>query len=234
MAEKVAIVGPPGTGKSYSLRNLNPEETIVVAIANKVLPFKGAKTGYKPGKNWFYPGMKDKNGRQLTALEVVRIAYNLAEKHKDKIKQIIIDDARYLMSFKYMKVKDEIGYGKFSAVADEGYFPVEWASTLQGHPDLTVVFLYHSTEERDDEMQKYRIRTSGGKLVDNHIVLDGLFTIELFTHVTRDPETEQTKYEFLTNDGIDTSAKSPPGMFEGKYIPNDLKDVLDKMHAFLN
>ena len=49
-AETIAIVGESGTGKSTSLRNLNPEETFIISTTGKPLPFRGWKRKYAPIK----------------------------------------------------------------------------------------------------------------------------------------------------------------------------------------
>lgn len=46
MANLIAIVGTSGSGKSTSMRNLNPTETFVINVASKPLPFKGWRTNY--------------------------------------------------------------------------------------------------------------------------------------------------------------------------------------------
>ena len=43
MAELCAIVGNSGSGKSTSIRNLDPKSTFIINIAKKALPFKGFK-----------------------------------------------------------------------------------------------------------------------------------------------------------------------------------------------
>ena len=42
MKPNIIIVGKSGSGKSSSLRNLNPETTAVINTERKQLPFKGA------------------------------------------------------------------------------------------------------------------------------------------------------------------------------------------------
>ena len=46
MAQSVLIIADSGTGKSTSMRNLDPKSTVIVNIANKPLPFKGWKSNY--------------------------------------------------------------------------------------------------------------------------------------------------------------------------------------------
>ena len=50
-AETLCILGESGHGKSTSLRNLNPEETFIIATVPKPLPFKGWKKKYTLIKN---------------------------------------------------------------------------------------------------------------------------------------------------------------------------------------
>ena len=40
MAQSVLIIADSGTGKSTSMRNLDPKSTVIINIANKPLPFK--------------------------------------------------------------------------------------------------------------------------------------------------------------------------------------------------
>ena len=50
MAELCAIVGNSGTGKSTSIRTLDPKSTFIINVARKPLPFRGAKKNYIPLK----------------------------------------------------------------------------------------------------------------------------------------------------------------------------------------
>ena len=46
MAQSVLVIADSGTGKSTAIRDLNPDETFIINIANKPLPFKGWKKNY--------------------------------------------------------------------------------------------------------------------------------------------------------------------------------------------
>ena len=72
---------------------------------------------------------------------------------------------------------------------------------------------------------------NAGKLVDNVITMEGMFTVVLFTHVGIDPE-GNTSYTFITQSDGTTTAKSPKGMFEELNIPNDIKDVIAKVNEY--
>ena len=46
MAQSTLIIAESGSGKSTSIRNLEPKETFIINIANKPLPFRGWKKNY--------------------------------------------------------------------------------------------------------------------------------------------------------------------------------------------
>ena len=45
--ETLCIYGESGTGKSTSLRNMNPETTFIISTTGKPLPFRAWKSKYK-------------------------------------------------------------------------------------------------------------------------------------------------------------------------------------------
>ena len=71
-----------------------------------------------------------------------------------------------------------------------------------------------------------------GKLVDNVITMEGLFTVVLFTDINMDGSKE-VQYRFQTNqtDGGNT-CKSPMGMFSETFIPNDMRSVIDTINNY--
>ena len=51
MASKlIGIVGETSTGKSTSIKHLNPDETYIINVAKKELPFKGSEKMYNADK----------------------------------------------------------------------------------------------------------------------------------------------------------------------------------------
>lgn len=215
MANLIALVGQSGSGKSYSLRNLNPEETIIINVANKPFPWKGWKNQYQAGKNYIEASQ---------APQIIKALKAAAEKASTKT--IVIEDYQYIMAFKYLATVHQKGYDKFNEIADAGFGPVNVARGLRN--DIDVIFCCH--EQYDTERDLLRIKTSG-KLVDSHINLEGMFTVVLFTHTSVDPEGKR-EYRFLTNDGLNTTAKSPPDMFPLPYIPNDMKYALQCIRGY--
>ncbi len=108
MSDLIAIAGGSGSGKTTSLRNLNPEETFIVSITGKPLPFKGFKKNYTPlkkdGASYVGNFYKSKSVDDVTKI------FKLVNATMPQIKQIIVDDANYLMSFEVMERANEKGW----------------------------------------------------------------------------------------------------------------------------
>lgn len=219
MAKLVAIVGESGSGKSTSIKYLDPAETYIINTASKELPFKGSVKFYNAeNKNYYEPeSAKD----ALKKLQVV------SEK-APHIKQIIIDDSNYLMSFELIEKATEIGFTKFSIMARDILNLIQGAKKLR--EDLVIYYFTHSETVTDgDDIIGHKIKTSG-KAIDNQIVMEGLFTIVIYTNV--ETKNDVTKYSFITNRTGKYPAKSPNGMFEEIRIDNNLQLVTEKIREY--
>ena len=204
MANKILILGESGTGKSTSMRNLDPNTTAIIQVVKKSLPFK----------------FKSFKTVASDDYDVIKRALKKIENNKE-ISTIIIDDAQYLMANQFMRRCKEKGYDKFSEIGNSFWDLLNYITDLRD--DLNVYVMQH-TEESENKIKAKTI----GKMLDNVITLEGLFTIVLRTSV------EDGKYFFSTqNNGYDT-VKSPMGMFESTMIENDLKIVNDKIKEFYN
>lgn len=201
MGQKVLILGDSGTGKSASLRNFKDDEVFVINTAGKPLPFKNHFEAFTPSFN------------RLT--QDVLKAMDSTNK-----KVIVVDDAQYIMSFQYMRRIKENGWDKWNDIQGDFFNIVEHAKDLPD--DVVVYFLSHL--QRDDEGHE-KIKTMG-KMLDEKITMEGLFTIVLKTVV------KDGQYFFVTqNSGLDT-VKSPIGMFPSYAIDNDLKYVDTKIRNY--
>jgi hypothetical protein len=97
-------------------------------------------------------------------------------------------------------------------------------------PDQTVFFLSHQETISDaDGNVKFKAKTVG-KMVDNVVTYEGMFSMVLFTF--KEETKTGTEYGFITNGDPKSTAKSPRGMFEDSRIPNDLKIVVDAIKKY--
>jgi hypothetical protein len=221
MASKlIGIVGSTGTGKSTSIKHLNPEETYIINVAKKELPFKGSEALYNTEK---------KNYKELDdAVEITRLLHVISEK-APHIKNIVIEDSNYIMGFNIVSRATEVGFTKFSIMARDMVELFREARKLRD--DLKVFYFSHpETIEEGGEITGYKIKTAG-KLIDNQIVLEGLLTICLYTYVEENKDGSST-YNFVTNRFKKFPAKSPDGMFTNIKMPNNLQTVVDTIDEY--
>jgi hypothetical protein len=191
MARLVFVLGKSGTGKTTSMRNLKKDEVNIISATGKELPFKNDITQYTaPSYNHLY---------------------NAIEKATAPI--VVIDDANYFMSFEEMNRVQEVGYNKFTQMA-QNFFKMIQAITSK-ESDQTFYVMAHSADTEDGHLQ---LKTTG-KLLSEKIVLEGLTNIVIASDVTPDND-----FVFrVKTDG--TGVKSPLGMFNEPTVPNDLKEV---------
>ena len=223
MASKlVGIVGQTGTGKSSSIKHLNPEETYIINVAKKELPFKGSEKLYNVEKK-NYKEVDDAN-------EISRLLKTISDK-APHIKNIIIEDSNYIMGFNIVAKATEVGFTKFSVMARDMVDLFRTARQLRD--DITVFYLTHpETIEDSGEIIGYKIKTAG-KLIDNQVLLEGLLTVCLYTNVEETKDGGAT-YSFVTNRYKKMPAKSPAGMFNDVKIPNDLQLVVNTLNEYYN
>jgi hypothetical protein len=98
MAELGAIVGETGSGKTTSLRNLDPKSTFIINVANKALPFKGFKKYYTPFKK--EDGQPTGNLYNTNDVEQITKILKIIDRLMPHIKVVVIDDSQYLMAKK--------------------------------------------------------------------------------------------------------------------------------------
>ena len=194
MATAVLIMGESGSGKSASLRNFAPNEISVFNVTNKPLPFKQGKTKIPKIDNATYAD----------------IANALANPNK---RAYVIDDAGYLLSFEMFKRANETGYSKFTDMAKNFFDMLDFINTKL--PNDIIVYITMHTED-DSEMHRVKVKTIG-KMLDQNLKIEGLFSIVLRAVQTEDG------YKFVTRDDMVSTAKSPIGMGEEDMIDNDLR-----------
>ena len=239
MAEKICIIGESGSGKSTSLRNMDPKETFVLGIVKKSLPIKGSRRKFKPfgltSKEAFMgnhiSGIREFNaGKPMADYQKVIYAMQLISQKRPDIKTLVIDDLQYLMSIEFVDRATEKGFDKFSELAQHIMKVIQYADVLRD--DLTVIFMTHSENAGTPMEPILKIKTIG-RMLDEKVTLEGLFTYVMFSKVIEeDAELGKFKYVFVTNNDGECVAKTPYGVFDELYIDNDLNAALEKINKY--
>jgi len=217
MSNTILIIGESGSGKSSSIRNLNHEETIIINVLNKPLPFKGYKKKYSSTPS------ETRMANYFATDDYKKIRECIARVNsKKEVKNLIIDDFQYVMANQFMKKAMERGFDKFTEIGQSAWQIIK--DLTECREDLNCFVISHSDV---DSTGKSKCKTIG-KMLDDKICLEGMFTVVL--HAL----TSENKYKFLTqNDGVHI-AKSPMGMFKDKYIDNDLMEINKSIDEYFN
>jgi len=211
MANKILILGQSGTGKSTSIRNLDNQETYIIQLVKKELPFRAWKKKYNADL---------KNIAVLKDSVSIQGYLKSISDNAPHIKTVVIDDLQYLMSVEFIERVFESGWDKFNEIASNMFNLLMFPDDLR--EDLTVVFLSHiDTTEQQEKMKTI------GKMLDEKITPEGLFSIVLKTI------TVNGEYFFETQNNGSNTIKSPMEMLLQKE-PNDLKIILEKIEEYNN
>lgn len=191
MGVPVLVLGASGSGKSTSMRNFDEKEVGIFNVAGKPLPFR----------------------KKLPRVDNATYTSILKGLSAPKLKKYVIDDSQYLMAFESFDHAKESGYGKFTNMALNFRNLIDFI--VRKTPDDVIVYMLHHTELAEDGRIKAKTL---GKMLDNQLTVEGLFSIVLLAQV------EGSEHFFITNSDGSNPAKSPMDMFELK-IDNDLKFV---------
>ena len=206
MAIPVLIIGKSGSGKSTSLRNFKPDELCLINVLNKPLPFRG------------------KFEHQMGGDDYNKVKHGIVKTDKNAI---CIDDAGFLITNMFMKNHSSTGGGSgvfdlYNDIADQFWGLIEF---IKAQDENKIVYIVMHEDKND--MGDIKPKTIG-KLLDEKVCLEGLFTI-----VIRCVTESSGVHKFLTQtDGRDVT-KAPIGMFEPE-MDNDLRLVDDKIREYYN
>lgn len=194
MAIPVLIIGKSGGGKSTAMRNcVDNDNWNLINVLGKPLPFKGKIPSV----------ITDDYGQVMNCLK------------NSKAPSIVIDDAGYLITNYFMRNHSSKGQGNaifsmYNTLADSFWNLIEYIKKLPS--DKIVYVIMH---EDTDDYGNTKAKTIG-KLLDEKICLEGMFTIVLRCIL------ENGKHLFVTQADGGAVSKSPMGMFEDLHIDNDL------------
>lgn len=213
MAKTILIMGESGSGKTTSMRNLDPATTYYIDCDKKGLSWKGWRNQYNTEvKNYLATSDADQIAKCLIGINQKRA--NIKVIVIDTLNGIMVDD-----EFKRMKEK---GYDKWQDMAYSVYQLISIANEMR--EDLTVIFVIHSQTERDDSgMIWTRAKTSGKKL--DKITVESKFSTVLLAKAAGG------QYVFETR-ANNSTAKTPMGAFEADTVPNDITQVIKALEEF--
>lgn len=226
MANCIIILGRSGTGKSTSIKGLNPKESVIINTLKKRLPFKGSQSLYNK---------ENKNLAMIDDYQAVINALTGIDKNYPAVKNIVIDDSIYIMRKEYFKRAKESGYGKYTDLAAHFQQIISTCENLRD--DLNVFFILHSEDVvSDGSVTGYKVSTVG-KLLDSQYNPVEVVPVVLYSAIQYDEKGTPT-YGFYTHackEGtVEIPAKSPEGMFDEDFITNDLGIVVAKMNEYYN
>jgi hypothetical protein len=209
MKANIIVVGKSGSGKSSSLRNLNPETTAVLNIERKQLPFKGAMKF----KNVGIPDLNTFNAAFKKAVE------------SDEIKTIVIESFTSLVEMIYREADVRFkGFDVWSFYNKE----IDRILNMSKNSNKYIVFLaIDGAYDGDDGVQERFVAVDGNrwkKRVEKEFVVC-LYTDNRYTN-------DVSEYRFRTQSTGKDSAKSPMEMFDNLYIDNDLAQVIEKCEEY--
>lgn len=199
MSTAALILGQSGTGKSTSLRNLNPDDVLLIQVIKKPLPFRSS--AWKP--------LSRDGGSIFVSDDTNRIINAMQKTTKDII---IIDDYQYVMANEYMRRAQETGFTKFTEIGKRTWDIFNVATQLA---DQKRVYILSHTEEVEGKSKMKTI----GKMLDEKITLEGMLTIVLQTSIINE------QHVFMTKNNGQNTVKSPIDLFKDDNIDNDLNLV---------
>ena len=213
MSKVICVAGESGSGKTTSMRNLDPKTTYYIDADKKGLSWKGWREQYN-GEHKNYYRCDDAN---IVRQYIKRIAGSCPH-----IKVIVVDTINGLMVADEMRRSKEKGYDKWVDLA-----ACVWDLLNECYDyrdDLTIIFTAHTQTDHDKNGYMFtRIKTSGKKL--DKIVLESKFTTVLLAKAV------DGKYKFETRANNSTT-KTPMGAFADSEIDNDIVEVIKALEDF--
>ena len=213
MSRVICIAGESGSGKTTSMRNLDPKSTYYIDADKKGLSWKGWRKAYNK---------ENKNYIRCDDANIVRVYIRKLAESQPHIKVIVVDTINGLMVADEMRRSKEKGYDKWADLA-----ACVWDLVCECYDyrdDLTIVFTAHTQTDHDENGYMFtRIKTSGKKL--DKIVLESKFTTVLLSKCV------DGRYLFETQ-ARNSTAKSPMGAFDTFEIENDIVEVIKALEEF--
>lgn len=243
----MAIAGFSNSGKSTSLRYLDPKETFIINVNNKQLAIPGFRKNYtklhkefilddkgnqvinkttnKPDFKWIGNYYQSDNYNKLhTVLNIVDKSQFLAH-----IKYLVVDDVNYLMGQDTMSMATTASRDKYSTFAYNYNNILHRLMSMRD--DLQVIIISHL--QKDEDTGATRL-ISNSKFLDKQLVLDGMFNYIIYCEKLVDEIEGTVKYVYRTRTLGNDTCRSTSGCFKDLYIEPNIKKCIDRINAFEN
>lgn len=213
MAKVICVAGESGSGKTTSMRNLNPDTTYYIDCDRKGLSWKGWRKQYNKER---------KNYLSSDNIDFVKKCLIGVANTREEIKVVVIDTIGNLMIADEMRRMKEKGYDKWQDLAQNIWELVDISNDLRD--DLIVIYVAHTQTEHDESGFMFtKIKTNGRKL--EKINLESKFTTVLIAKCV------EGRYFFETH-ANNSTAKTPLGAFEENEADNDIAEIIKVLEEF--
>lgn len=152
MGIAVLILGESGSGKTYSLKHMDPDKVGVFSVRKGTLPFPEGKS-FKIAKKATY-----------------EVIYKVLK--NPTMKTYVVDDSQYLMVNEYFRKANDSGYQKYTSIGKNFSDLLEYIA-YQVPDDVVVYFLHHSQTTSDGKVKAKTV----GQMLDNYLTLEGCVDI---------------------------------------------------------
>lgn len=213
MAQNILIMGNSGAGKTTSLRNLNPAETLIINADKKSLPWRGWRKQYNT---------ESKNYIICDDAHKIQNYLRIVSDERPHIKVVVIDTLNGVMLAQEMAERKTNTFDQWRDLATSIYGIIDMIGTLR--EDLTVICTAHTqTEMTDGGYMFTHMKTSGRKL--EKIVVESKFTTVLIA------KSNEGKHIFEVH-AKNSTAKTPMGLYEEDEVENDIAKIINDLKAY--
>ena len=168
-------MGESGSGKTYSLKHMDPDKVGVFSVRKGTLPFPEGKS-FKIAKKASY-----------------EVIYKVLK--NPTMKTYVVDDSQYLMVNEYFRKANDSGYQKYTSIGKNFSDLLEYIA-YQVPDDVVVYFLHHTQITSDGRIKAKTV----GQMLDNYLTLEGCVDVVLLAQTDG-----QTHYFMTQSDGSNTA-----------------------------
>lgn len=234
---KILILAKSGFGKSSSIgdlpelqiKGLNPQETYIISCVNKPLPFRGGNKKYPITTYDKLP-----QGRRIITNDAEIVAKTIKDLAVNSpFINIVLDDMNYISQDYYMKNSLKGGWDCPKKIGYNMGLIFDAINDVPENKNIICLAHYEEYKDKNGDSISYKYKSTGN-MVDSYITPEGKFEIVLYGKSYYDEKERKSIRKFVTNDDGVYPAKSPIGMFDSLYIPNDLGYVIETVNNYYN